>query len=643
MSRQEATEEYSHALKLGQKEFKDRQARGRDPYPAVLDEILGTSATDTSIYIGLVEIPTERIVGTRSAGRITAFTASFLPLLAPDSEFAIKWIQLCQAHLSEEGIRDPIECFEYLGNFYVQEGNKRVSVLKYYGAARIPGIVRRIMPAQTDTPREKAYLEFIEFYKLTGIYDIQFTAPGGYAKLTAAAGFAPGQEWPEADRKRLRAYFQYFREAFLSLGGGSLYIQAEDALLLWLKLYPYQDLGNLNAADLKKSLSSMWDNIVAISDPDPVVKTEPPEAKSNILNKIIRPDHLNVAFVHQRTPQVSPWCESHEAGRQHLEEVMGKSVTTRVYFNANNPEKADQILEQAVADGADIVFTTAPQLIASSLKASVHYPKVRFLNCSVHMPYPTVRTYYSRIYEGKFITGAIAGAMSRDGQIGYVGSYPIHGVPASINAFALGALMTNPDATIHLKWSCLPGNPTQEFLDAGIRVISNRDAPTRERPYHEYGTYMANDENILVPLASPRWVWGKFYEGVVQAILSGTWQEKKSSQAVNHWWGMKSGVIDVTVSDSLPEGVRTLAMILRKGLQDGSIDPFAREITAQDGSVKNDGTRIFTADDVLHMDWLCKNVKGSIPHFNDLLPYSQPMVRLLGLFSEQIPTEEVTP
>ena len=56
---------------------------------------------------------------------------------------------------------------------------------------------------------------------------------------------------------------------------------------------------------------------------------------------------------------------------------------------------------------------------------NIRYPKVRFLNCSIHMPYSTVRTYYSRIYEGKFITGAIAGAIADNNRIGYVGSYPI--------------------------------------------------------------------------------------------------------------------------------------------------------------------------------------------------------------------------
>ena len=640
MSRVEATEEYGRALKLGQKEFKERQAKGLDPYPAVLDEILADTPERTPLEIGTLEVPTSRILGTRSAGRTAAFTAGFLPLLQVGSEFASKWISLCDAHL-EEGIREPVICYEYLGNFYVQEGNKRVSVLKYFDAPRILCTVYRIMPQLSDEPRIKAYLEFTEFFKLSGCYALQFTAPGGYAKLTAAAGIPAGEIWPEEERRRLRAYWQYFQEAFYALNSKDQDISCEDALLLWLTLHPYRDLGNLSSAELKKSLMALWDNVVAMSAPEPVVRTEPPEEKKNLLTMITAPSHVQVAFVHQRTPETSSWTASHEAGRKHLEDTLEKSVTTRAYFSANTNEQADKILELAVADGADVVFTTTPQLIAPSLRASIKHPKVRFLNCSVDMPYSSVRTYYSRIYEAKFITGAIAGAMSRDGRIGYVGSNPIHGVPASINAFALGAQLTNPDATVILKWSCLPGNPTQEFLDAGIRVISNRDAYSADRRHHEYGTYMANDEDILVPLGSPQWVWGKFYENVIRAILSGSWDKEKTTQAVNYWWGMSSGVIDITFAESLPEGVKTLAQLLRRELRDGTLDPFLRKITAQDGSIKNDGTRGFTPDELLHMDWLCQNVKGSIPEFSQILPFAKPTVRLLGIHPEQIPPEEV--
>ena len=163
----EAKEEYAAALRRGQKEFKELQAAGKPVNPAVLDEILGDNISNATQLVGLAEIPADRIVGTRSAGRISLFTPGFMPLAKPESEFALKWINLCMAHSGGVGIRDPITCFEYLGNFYVQEGNKRVSVLRYYDANRVSAMVTRILPERSEEPRIKAYYEFLDFYKAT--------------------------------------------------------------------------------------------------------------------------------------------------------------------------------------------------------------------------------------------------------------------------------------------------------------------------------------------------------------------------------------------------------------------------------------------------------------------------------------------
>jgi hypothetical protein len=103
---------------------------------------------------------------------------------------------------------------------------------------------------------------------------------------------------------------------------------------------------------------------------------------------------------------------------------------------------------------------------------------------------------------------------------------------------------------------------------------------------------------------------------------------------------MDSGVIGVQLSDKLPEGVRQMAKLLKKGLRDSTLDPFMRKIIAQDGSVKNDGTKKFSPEQLLRMDWLCENVIGTIPPFEDILPISQTMVRELGLYRDAIPTEK---
>jgi len=250
MSVQEALEEYSHALKQGQKEYRERVMSDRHAHPLVLDELLPENNDYPVLDIGLVEIPAERIIGVKSTGRITAFTASFRPLLEVKSEFGTKWVNLCAAHLGDTGITDPIVCYEYLGDFYVQEGNKRVSVLRHFDAPRIPGMVRRILPPQSEEPRIKAYYEFLEFYKASKLYAVQFRRPGDYARLTAKLGKKSGDLWTEEERRTFRSYFHYFREAFDAQNTRMKDILPEEALLLWLELYSYPELGQLTGAQL---------------------------------------------------------------------------------------------------------------------------------------------------------------------------------------------------------------------------------------------------------------------------------------------------------------------------------------------------------------------------------------------------------
>ena len=215
--------------------------------------------------------------------------------------------------------------------------------------------------------------------------------------------------------------------------------------------------------------------------------------------------------------------------------------------------------------------------------------------------------------------------------MGYVGSYPIHGVPASINAFALGAQLTNPNVKIHLKWSCVPGNPTREFIEDGIWIISNRDTPEENYLVTEYGTYVADDTGHLMPLGSPTWKWGPFYENVVRSVMSGSWENEKEGEIVNLWWGMRSGVIDVNLAPYMPESMKVLADLLKEGIVSGRLDPFRRRILDQQGNVRNDGTKPFTPVELMQMDWFCENVVGGFPKNEQISPVSRPMVDLLGI------------
>lgn len=642
----EAREEYLRARRLAQKEIRELNMQGKDTEPAVLDVIIGENYAVSAQEVGLVNIPVERIVGTKTVGRIGAFSPGFLPVLGPETEFAQKWMHLCVAHMSDEGIRSPVLCFEYLGNFYIQEGNKRLSVLKYFGATQIPAIVYRILPEASEEPHIKAYFEFLEFYKATGLYDVLFRRPGDYEKLLSSLGKDMDQIWNEREQRTFRAYFRYFKEAYLLLGGDKLDLLPEEALLLWLKVYSFKDLGEKSSDEIKQALSALWSDMISISQETPVqVQTEADAPKTGLLNMLLSvpPSSLNVAFIYQLNPETSAWAKGHYEGAEYMYKVLSERVSITHYFDADTPEEAEILLEQAVEDGADVVFATTPKLSRPTLRMSVKYPRVKFLNCTVDAPYSSVRTYYSRVFEGKFITGAIAGAMANNDRIGYIGSYPILGVPASINAFALGAQLTNPRAKIALRWSCVGGDPVKDFIESGINVISNRDVPTADKKYLEfgtYGTYMVED-GVLYPLGSPFWAWGHFYENVIRSILNGSWEKGRDNrQAVNYWWGMASGVIDVRLADSLPEGLQHLSKLLKDGLRNGTLDPFCRKLVAQDGRVINDGQRTLSPEELLRMDWLCENIEGTIPAFDEIAPFARDMVRELGIYRDSIPMEK---
>ena len=108
MNHQSYNDYYLQAQKLARKEQRQRVQIGQNPYLQVLDELLAEGMAAGETDLGLLEIPVEKIVGTRTSGRTNAFAANFMPLLPEDSEFARKWCRLCEAHLSDEGIRDAV-------------------------------------------------------------------------------------------------------------------------------------------------------------------------------------------------------------------------------------------------------------------------------------------------------------------------------------------------------------------------------------------------------------------------------------------------------------------------------------------------------------------------------------------------------
>ncbi len=640
---------YKEALKLGQKEVRSRTAKEKNPYLPVLDEIVPPEKALTGIHLGVVQIPVWFIVGTKTGGRVSAFAANFMPVLDEGTEFADKWEALYRSHISE-GIRDPIKVFEYLNRYYVQEGNKRVSVLKFCGAYSVTAEVIRVLPERTNDEKIQLYYEFLEFNRYSKINFIEFTKRGSYQKLMRMMGKSYGEWWTIEEQRRFSSAYYFFEKAYKENGGDKLKITIGDAMLNYIKIYGYPELQNAGDAEIRMNLKKMWEDIALIEENETIeLKATPPEEKElkpSVLSMILpiaKPSKLKAAFVYDVPPDKSGWVSDHERGRQYAQTVLGDQAATSVYI-VEDEHKQFELLEKAVADGNKILFTTSPRMLQASLRAAINYPDIVVMNCSLNISHRYLRTYYTRMYEVKFILGVLAGSLTQSGRLGYVCDYPIYGQIAGINAFALGAQMANPRTKVYLEWSSVKGagEAALALSRRHIHLISSQDtARFTEDTRQSFGlSHISHDKTDL--LAVPVWKWGVYYEKIMRGVLDKTIKSEyvNTARALNYYWGMSAGVVDIEYAPALPPSSRRYADFFRSSLISGAGKPFLTPFVTQNGDVIGSRQHELSLEQIIRMDYLAENVIGSIPSYDELNPVGKKTVDMVGVSAAKPRTDK---
>ena len=634
------SDEYEKAMHLGQKEYSACINKGLHPYLTCMEDIMAPYETESKVKLGLQEIPLNQVVGTFAEGRSSAFARNFMPLLESETEFGQKWMTLYSSML-EEGLRDPIICYEFLNKFYVQEGNKRVSVSKYIGAVTIEANVTRIIPKRTDAKEIQLYYEFLEFFEKTGVNYLTFTKTGSYGLLLKELKENPEDPWTEEDAMDLRSAYARFKKEYLAAGGDKLVTTVADAFLVYLHIFGYAATKDATSSELSKNISRVWSEFKIYGrERQASISMNPVEdPKKHVFTNLIPQKQHAVAWIHEKSPEVSAWTYNHELGREHVEDVFGNRIRTGSFYDVP-AEKADEVIADVISKGFDIIFATSPQHIAACAKAAVLHPDVKFLNCSLNTSYKSVRSYYLRTYEAKFIIGCIAGAMADNNRVGYIADYPVFGSVASINAFALGAKSVNPRAEIYLDWSTLKERTDDGLFDRNdVYIISNRDLNSPATISREFGLYKRGE--TPVNYAMPVWHWGKLYEEILRSILNNNWKDEEESAgiyALNYWWGMSSGAIDVITSQKLPPELLRLTETLKTAIINRSLVPFSGLLRFQDGSCLDAGEGL-APEDLIRMDQLVEGIHGHIPVPDELRDEFRDFMNSQAVFRPEAETQ----
>jgi simple sugar transport system substrate-binding protein len=323
------------------------------------------------------------------------------------------------------------------------------------------------------------------------------------------------------------------------------------------------------------------------------------------------------------------WSQAHFEAGQYLEQQLGATMIVLDRVNtADRPETTvDQVIDDMVAQGAQLIFATSDDMKDGALLGAERNPGVPMIWSSGDNAWADGKDFRAdldnlgnvmgRMEYGKMIAGCAAALTSETGEIGYLGPLINDETRRLANSAYLGArycsenFRGNDPATLGFSvnwigfWFNIPGftlDPTlvaNDFFDSGVDVVisgidtteglvvAGQRAAAGESvwaiPYDFEG---ACGEAPEVCLGVPYFNWGPAYLDVAQSVIDGTyaadWQWLSPDwDDINNPETTAIGWID---GDGLSEDAAADLATFIEGLADGSINLYVGPLDYQDGS-----------------------------------------------------------
>ncbi|MBZ4671894.1 MAG: hypothetical protein JG762_124 [Deferribacteraceae bacterium] len=328
---------------------------------------------------------------------------------------------------------------------------------------------------------------------------------------------------------------------------------------------------------------------------------------------------IKAGFVYVGPVGDGGWTYAHDLGRKEMEKLPYVKPSTYI---ESVPEGSDaaRVITNLVKKGHNVIFTTSFGFMDPTINVAKRFKDVIFMHCSGYKTAENVGTYFGRMYEPRYLSGIIAGSMTKSNIIGYVAAFPIPEVIRGINAFTLGVRSVNKDAVVKVVWTQTwfdPGterNAAESLLDVGADVLAmHQDTPATLQAAENRGKYVIgynSDMRSYAPkgfLTAPVWNWGAIYKYIAENVHNGTW---KSEQI---WWGMdKDAVALAPISDTVPVEIKSKVMKVKDEIVQGKFKIFSGPIKDQSGKLILEKGKTFTDSELLGMNFFVEGVQGNL-------------------------------
>ena len=330
---------------------------------------------------------------------------------------------------------------------------------------------------------------------------------------------------------------------------------------------------------------------------------------------------LKIAFAYVGPVGDGGYTFAHDQGRLALEKEFGDKIKTSYVESVPEGADAERVLRDMAANGNKLVFGTTFGYMEPIQKIAPDFPDVKFEHATGYKTAANVSTYDSRTYEGAYLAGIIAGAMTKSNVLGVVGSVPIPEVLRNINSFTLGAQSMNPKIKTKVVWVNEWFAPPKEteaatsLINGGADILfQNTDSAAVLKTAEEKGKRAFGWDSDMTAygpkahLGSAIINWTPYYTKTVREMLDGKWSSQQT------WWGVKEGAIDiVSLADDVPAEAKAKIEEVKKGLKDGTFHIWKGPIAGQDGKELLAADAVAEDKFLTGINFYVKGVEGKVP------------------------------
>jgi basic membrane protein A and related proteins len=311
------------------------------------------------------------------------------------------------------------------------------------------------------------------------------------------------------------------------------------------------------------------------------------------------------------------WSQAHYAGMQYVQKALGSKVQFTYKENIAVGAQFNNTVASLSSQGYKMIFATSYGMVTKALAAK--YPNILFEQATGTDQSKNLAEYFGRAEDTVFLSGMAAGAASKTGKIGYVVAFPIPEVIRHADAFALGAQLTHPGATVRLVWTNSWFDPAKEkkaaqsLVGAGVDVLGqNVDSPATGQYAESQGIPWVGYDSDSSTFAPKSWLtasvynWGPYMLKRVKAAMAGTWKTGFYYGSINDGF---TGL--AKFGPGVSAATKAKIASYEKKIENGSFYEFTGPLYDQTGKLRVKPGVKLTVPQLYAMNWLVKGVIGS--------------------------------